>query len=143
MTARSRGPRFTGHPLHAHACTCFPEDVQGRSGDALILGCNGGVFGDHPANFALVGPEATFFGFVGQPWLLLLLFCWFLLVPPRANGGCRLGVTGLPSAWVGEHSGLSPRSLIMLLWLVLVPVVPVLMRLLRVQVFMVLGSPLW
>ena len=89
-----------------------------------------------------MGRGATFFGFVGPPWLLLLVFRWFLLVPPCASGGSRLCVIGFPSAHVGEHTRLAPRPRVMLLWVVLEPVVSVLMRLLWVLVFMVLASPL-
>ena len=141
MTARSRGPEFTCHPLHARTCTYLPDDVRGRSGDALIRGCNGGDVGDHRAPSPLVGPGATLLGFVGPPWLLLLVFGYFLLVPPCASSGCCLGDTGFPAACVREHTGLSPQPQVMLLWVVPVPVVRVLMHLLWVLVFLVLGSP--
>ena len=118
------------------------EDVRGRSGVELIRGYDGGGdVGDHRAQFSLVGPGATFFGFVGPPCLLLLVFWCFLLVPPCASGGCRLGLTSFQSGLLREHSGLSPRSQVMLMLLVLVPVVMVFMRLLWVLVFLVLRSP--
>ena len=45
MTVESRGLGFACYPFHAHTSTYVPEDVRGRSGDALVQGSDGGALG--------------------------------------------------------------------------------------------------